>query len=169
VQTRPIDLCEYQRVLLDRIESIEESDVASFHIGFEVGEQLWALPLREASEVTRVPKIASVPGTYDWFLGIANIRGNLYTVSDFALLADGIRTTITADSRLILLSGRYRVEAALLIRRSLGLHRMQGVTQANPPGLPWASATHRDLEGRIWFELNVQRLIQDPRFLEAAS
>ena len=31
-----------------------------------------------------MPAIATVPLTQPWFLGVANIRGNLYSVVDFA-------------------------------------------------------------------------------------
>ena len=168
MQVHSIDLRDYQRRLLDRIRSTEESGAASSHLGFEVGEQLWALPLTEVSEVLRVPPVVAVPGTQDWFLGVANIRGSLYAISDFALFVSGITTNITPESRLVLLSERYRIGAALLIRCSLGLCMMREVAETNGLAQSWTSAMHRDAEGRIWNELSVQRLARDPRFLRVA-
>jgi twitching motility protein PilI len=168
VQLDSIDLRDYQRRLLDRIRATQESDAASSHLGFEVGEQRWAVPLTEVSEVVRVPTVFAVPGTQEWFLGVANIRGSLYAISDFAMLVSGTATNITGESRLVLLNGKFRIDAALLIRRSLGLRRIHDVTEANSAELAWTAGVGRDAEGCVWNELHVPSLARDPRFLRVS-
>ena len=40
-----------------------------------------------------MPEVSLVPLTKDWFLGVANVRGVLYGVSDFAAFG-GIAATV---------------------------------------------------------------------------
>jgi twitching motility protein PilI len=167
MQARNISLREYQQQLFDRIHALGGSQAASSHLGFEAGEQLWVVALTDVSEVIPVPSLLSVPLTADWFVGVANIRGSLFAITDFGRFVNAVPTPIEPDSRLVLLHARYRVHAGLLIRRSLGLRQVRSVAHAN--AAPWQSATHADAEGRTWQELSVQQLALDPCFLRVAS
>ena len=68
--------------------------------GFRAAASSGSSGSRDAGEVIAVPPIAPVPLTQPWFLGVANIRGNLYSVDRFrrvprarAASAAGRRTT----------------------------------------------------------------------------
>lgn len=167
MHVRSLSLREYQQQLIERIRATTSSEATSSHLGFEAGEQLWAVPLTEVSEVIPTSALTSVPLTESWFMGMANIRGSLYAVTDFARFVSGSMTPITAECRFILLHERYRAHAALLIRRSLGLRQLRGSAEQDAAAPKWQSATHGDMEGRTWRELTVQKLTRDPRFLRA--
>src|SRR4029078_11628825 len=81
-----------------------------------------------AAEVVAVPPIASVPLTQPWFLGLANIRGNLYSVVDFAgFIGRGAETPHGAggQSRLILFGPRAGdLKAGIVVQGVLGLRNL---------------------------------------------
>ena len=55
------------------------------------------------------------------FAGIANIRGNLYAVTDFSLFRGGEPTLLNANARLLLVGVKLGSNAALLVTRMQGL------------------------------------------------
>ena len=78
-----ISLRDYQRELAERLRQADSARSAS-KLGVQVGAQSWLVDLVEAGEVLPVPPITAVPLTRAWFRGVANVRGNLYSVVDFA-------------------------------------------------------------------------------------
>ena len=53
-------------------------------LGLVSGGQNWLVRLGDAGEVLTVPTLVHVPLTQSWFVGLANIRGNLFSVVDFS-------------------------------------------------------------------------------------
>jgi twitching motility protein PilI len=45
-----------------------------------VGADNWFVALHQVSEVIPVPPMVQVPRTQPWFRGVANVRGNLYSM-----------------------------------------------------------------------------------------
>ncbi|HET7031584.1 MAG TPA: chemotaxis protein CheW, partial [Casimicrobiaceae bacterium] len=79
-----IDLQSFQQELANRLASKTAAQVESSRLGLACGGERFLIRLGDAAEVVAVPPIASVPLTQSWFLGLANIRGNLYSVVDLA-------------------------------------------------------------------------------------
>jgi twitching motility protein PilI len=79
-----IDLRSFQQELATRLASKTAAQVESSRLGLACAGQRWLVRLVDAAEVVAVPPIAAVPLTQPWFAGLANIRGNLYSVVDFA-------------------------------------------------------------------------------------
>src|SRR4051812_18900817 len=79
-----LDLREFQQELANRLSSKTAAQVESSRLGLQCAGENWLVRLPDAAEVIAVPPIAAVPLTQPWFCGVANIRGNLYTVVDFA-------------------------------------------------------------------------------------
>ena len=69
--------------------------------------------------------------TKSWFKGVANVRGNLYSVVDFPAFLGGAPVSLNEQSRLLLLGERFRTASALLVDRSLGL---RNAAQLKPIG-----------------------------------
>ena len=164
-----ISLRDYQRELAERLRQADSARFAS-KLGVQIGEQSWLIDLVEAGEVMRVPPITPVPLTRPWFRGVANVRGNLYSVVDFAeFLGTGISGT-GEHARLVLLGERFRSAAALLVDRSLGL-RNPAQLRAREPGAvrpAWLRGEYEDEGGGRWSELNVAELVRDAEFLTVA-
>jgi len=157
-------LRDYQRDLSERLQSAQGAANASL-LGVQVDDEAWLVDLREAGEVIPVPSITPLPLTRPWFKGLTNIRGNLYSVIDFAALLQKRPVAAGDQARLLLLGDRFRLGAALLIDRSLGL-RNPAQLESKQGTLPqWVRAKYQDAEGRVWKELDVVQLAQHPDFL----
>lgn len=164
-----ISLRDYQRELAERLRQADSARSAS-KLGVQVGAQSWLVDLVEAGEVLPVPPITAVPLTRAWFRGVANVRGNLYSVSDFSAFLGGEPVKLTGEARLLVLSERFRCGAALLVARSLGLRAAGGLTpEGGGTALPWVRGQYSDAEGRIWKELDVAALVQHEAFLEVSA
>lgn len=168
MQAHNATLREYQQHLFDRFHAKADAVAPSSHLGFEAGEWTWVVALTDVSEVIPVPRLVSVPLAADWFVGVANIRGSLFSVTDLARFGNAAATPTTSDSRLVVLHARYRAHAALLVRRSLGLRQVKALNQSDVEGSAWQSAAYADSDGRIWRELNVEELARSTRFLQIA-
>jgi twitching motility protein PilI len=161
-----ISLRDYQRELAERLRQADSARSAS-KLGVQVGAQSWLVDLVEAGEVLPVPPITVVPLTRGWFRGVANVRGNLYSVVDFAAFLGAGLSAGGEGSRLLLLGERFRSAAALLVDRSLGLRNpAQLRLRAHAPGRPaWVRAEYDDEGGAQWSELDVAALVRDSEFL----
>ena len=60
----------------------EETREEFLGIGFRVGEQILMVKMDEIGEIIDMPKCTKVGGTKSWFLGLANVRGNLLPITD---------------------------------------------------------------------------------------
>jgi twitching motility protein PilI len=163
-----VSLRDFQQDLVERLKGAAESGAPSARLGVQCGAENLLLRLDEAGEVLPVPDVSPVPLTRPWFLGLANIRGNLHSVVDFALFMGGEATPRTADSRIVLVAEHYKINAALLINRMLGLRNLQQLQKdTEAPVAPWIAACYRDQSGRAWRELAVGELVRHPDFLQA--
>jgi len=116
-----------------------------------------------------VPPVFAVPLAKPWFRGVANVRGNLYSVSDFGAFLGGQALKINSESRLLVLHERFRSGTALLVQRSLGLRVLEQLTpQTVLTPMPWLRGQYSDPEGGVWKELDAAALLQHPAFLEVS-
>jgi len=164
-----LSLRDYQLGLSARLQRAETDRGAASKLGLEAGGGAWLVDLTEAGEMIPVPPISAVPLARPWFCGVANIRGNLYSVVDFSAFLGGEATAVTDQARLLLISDRFRAGCALLVDRSLGL-RKSGELEPRAAGAEskWTRAEYTDTEGKRWRELNVPALVRDPEFLDVS-
>lgn len=160
-------LREFQAHLARRLAGASGQSAAGL-LGVQSGADFWLLSLADAGEVVTPTPISSVPLTQPWFAGIANIRGNLYSVVDFSAFQGKEPTPQNSNSRLLLIGTRHGSNAALLVTRMLGLRNVDDLTPAaaDAAGESWVGAAYTDNEGRRWRQLNVRQLLVDERFLE---
>jgi twitching motility protein PilI len=164
-----LSLRDYQRELVERLRQAGSGHIAS-KLGIQLGGETWLVDLGDTGEVIPVPPISPVPLTRPWFRGVTNVRGNLYSVVDFPAFLGGAGVTLTDQSRLLLLGEGFRMAAALLVDRSLGLRNPEQLQALEAPeGAPgWLRGQYRDEEGRTWKELDVPELVRHADFLAVA-
>jgi len=165
-----VSLRDYQRQLAERLKDAGAAGTSATKLGMQVGASRWLVDLGEAGEVIPVPAITPVPLTRPWFRGMANIRGNLFSVVDFPAFLGDKPVAATHDARMLLISDRFRTGAALLIDGSLGLKNPSQLQAKAPEGErpAWVRAEYADADGKSWTELDVAQLIQNPDFLGVA-
>ena len=162
-------LRDYQLALSERLQSAAAGTRVPTKLGLRAGGEAYLVDLKEAGEVIPVPPISPVPLARAWFKGVANVRGNLYSVSDLGALLGLPPTAMTDQVRLLLVAERFRAGAALLIEGSLGLRNAEELKhQADVPAERWVRAHYDDGDGKRWKELDVSALIQDQAFLEVS-
>ena len=165
-----ISLRDYQRDLAARLRDADAGRTAS-KLAVQAAGESWLVDLTEAGEVIPVPMITPVAQTRSWFKGVANVRGNLYSVVDFPAFLGGTGVSLGEQSRLLLIAPRYRASAALLIDSSLGLRNpesWQPRETAQAPA-PWQRAEYEDEAGKVWKELDVAELVRDQNFLTVGT
>jgi twitching motility protein PilI len=165
-----ISLKDYQRDLASRLREADTAR-ASSKLAVRAGAEGWLVDLVEAGEVIPVPPITPVAQTRPWFKGVANVRGNLYSVVDFPAFLGGKGVTLGEQSRLLLIAQRYRAGAALLIDGSLGLRNPESWQPRQPANAPaaWLRAEYEDEAGKVWKELDVAELVRDADFLTVGT
>ena len=148
------------------LASIGDRRAASL-LGFQSDSDHWLLELPDSGEIVPLPPLTGVPLTRPWFIGIANIRGNLYAVSDFSAFRGKEATHRNAEARLLLIGTRHGNNAALLVTRILGLRQIDDLTPApdDPEAPPWGSGAYTDREGCRWRMLDVRQLLSDDAFM----
>jgi twitching motility protein PilI len=168
-----LDLRAFQQELAVRLASKTAAQVESSRLGLACAGENWLIRLADAAEVITVPPVASVPLTKPWFTGVANIRGNLYTVVDFARFI-GRETppsqTAAAQSRLVVFGPRAGdLRAGIVVQRVLGLRNVTELVQSSPvqDAPAWYGQRWMDAGGDAWQEIDLARLAQDPSFLQA--
>ena len=117
--------------------------------------------------------MATVPLTKPWYLGIANIRGNLYSIIDFGGVSGPrhrVALRLAPRRRDWCCSARASVSCAqgLVVHRVLGLRNLAELDRGDAtPGAPaWYGARWTDREGGTWQEIDLALLAQDPGFLQ---
>lgn len=159
-------LREFQQQLTQRLSEASKVSTASARLGVQAGSRQWLLKLDDAGEVLSVPEIASVPLTCSWFLGLANIRGNLAGVVDFAAFMGESRVARNPESRLVLIAERYGAQSGLLVSRVAGLRSLEQFQEdSGGRERPWVGARFRDRDGSTWHELNIDALVAHDDFL----
>ncbi|HEY1461161.1 MAG TPA: chemotaxis protein CheW [Casimicrobiaceae bacterium] len=164
-----LDLRAFQQELATRLAAKTSAQVEQSRLGLECAGGQWLIRLADAGEVIAVPSFASVPMTRRWYLGIANIRGNLYGCIDFAGFLGHEETTASSTSRMILFGPRVgELRAGLVVHRVLGLRNLAELKAADASdGAPsWYGSRWTDPRGTLWQEIDLARLAQDSAFLQ---
>ena len=160
---------EYQHTLTEQIQSAGKGDTSSTVLGVAVGEDRYLIPMTEVSEVIQIPKLAHVPLTQPWFLGLANVRGNLYGITDLGVYLGGNPMPFNLKSRILLVSPSNKVYGAFVVNSMLGIRNLSEFTSVKSAKRKLSKGIalqYKDTEGRLWRELSLFELIRDEKFLQ---
>ena len=100
--------------------------------------------------------------TKPWYCGVANVRGNLYSIIDLNAYPDQPPTVREAANRVLLLGQRFAFNAGVLVSRVLGLRNTEGWQRTEDGGI----VRYKDGSGQTWHRLDIQQLLQQPEFLQ---
>ncbi len=136
------------------------------------------LSLKQAAEIFTPVTLKPLPYAKPWLLGVANLRGGLFTVVDLAVFL-GLRDNSGSSeqrpdggqARLVALHADLNINCALWVDRLLGL-RSDDQLSAPAPLPPQSSSRPRfagplvrDAEGRSWQQLDLEALSKHQQFL----
>lgn len=163
----------YQEQLLEKMQAARSGAGANIaQLGLGIGAARYLVDLNEVGEIVAPPPLTVVPRTRDWYLGLANVRGNLFGVIDLArYLAEGGEQpegTSTpgapaagATTRLVVFAPALGFNCALLASQVHGLRQVGAMERVGD--------ALRDADGNVWTPLSLAALVQDERFLHVGS
>ena len=167
--SNPPDLHETQPDLSDQRHGGDQIST----LGVQIAEQNWLVDMLDVSGILPLPPLTAVPFTKPWFMGVVNVRGALYGVTDLAAYQQEGRAASTgsgqasgaADNRILLVAERYAFNAALLVNRVLGLRSAAAWVPSEVDG----QVQYRDAQGNLWNKLDIAGLLGQPDFLQIGS
>lgn len=161
-------LRDFQTQLAEKLKAAQSATGPSSKLGFIAGGRHWVVSLDQINEVVTVPGLIPVPWAQPWFAGVASVRGALFGCTDLGVFLKLSETLPAGESHLLLAHPRFGVNAALRIERTLGLRPLDSLALAEANDAdPWSLASWRGADGQLWGELNVEKLVTSPAFLEA--
>ena len=168
------NLREFQEAILLRLKeaTAKGGAVSTSRLGVIVGSKRVLINLHEVSEVLPVPPMQHVPLTLPWFLGVANVRGNLYNITDLAQFMGLPPTPKSINNRIVLINSEMITQVAVVIDSLVGLRSVETMkhkpaTKNNKNKEVFLSEnSYEDVDKNEWFELNVEALVQDKAFIQ---
>lgn len=166
-------LRDFQGRLADRLKQARASGASASWLALVAGGHRFLFPLSHSGEIFPMVPLQRVPYTRDWFLGVGNLRGNLFGIVDFGGYVSGKTVpprseTQLAQSRVVVFNPVFGVNCGLLVDSLVGLRNTDSFLRSgtSPAGSP-AFFGHRytDERGLDWQEINLQSLSQQPEFL----
>ncbi len=140
-------------------------------IGFRLGDATLVAPLDDVKEILHYPSVSRVPGTKNWMKGIANVRGNLLPIMDLQGYLRGNNAVMGKRSRVLVLNHN-GVVTGLVVDEVLGLkHFLEDEQSADLPPVdgsitPYLENAYQQ-HGALWGVFNMQRLAENPAFIQA--
>lgn len=151
----------------------DDLDSAWTAIGFRVGKHNLLIPLNESREVFPVPSLISpVPKAKPWVFGIANLRGELLPLFDLKYFLREKPATVTKRSRIMVINNP-DINSALLVDEVFGLKHFQREAEQlddtkNINLVPYLTGCVFQ-QGAQWDVFSFHKLLNDPKFLNAAA
>lgn len=167
-----MDLRTFQQELATRLAAKTAAQVESSRLGLACAGEQWLVRLADAGEVIAMPTLANVPLTKPWFLGMTNIRGNLYSVVDFAGFLGRGNVPPASHNRLLLFGPRAgELRVGIVVNRVLGLRNLAELAPAaaDPAAPAWYAQRWIDASGGAWQEIDLARLARDSAFLQVGA
>ncbi len=162
-------LVSFQEALGARLKLAAAQPKRESRLAVRVADHNLLLDLADIAEVAQIAQFTSVPFAKSWFLGIANVRGTLYAVSDLPAWMQGTRrSAMTAATRVVLLGQRLaRLRTALMVDRVIGLRLLDAMRPLTDATLaPWEKARLTDADGIVWREADLGKLVEQTEFLQ---
>lgn len=161
--SKRFNLREFQQGLTDRIEAQGRGSEQLSLLGIQIANQHWLVDMADLSEVLPMPTLTEVPHSKKWMRGVANVRGNLYCVTDMAAFLNQGVASGEPSNRIMLLANKHSFNAALLVERVLGLRDLREMKFDQTRNL------YVDEQGMEWLKLDLPELLGRAEFLHIGS
>lgn len=160
--SKRLSLREFQKSILDRIQQKEVVGDRASTLGIQLGQDFWLVEMHDVGEVLPMPPLTPVPLTQPWYRGVANVRGNLYGITDLAAFMGQSETPSVGQGRVLLVAQKFAFNVGFLVTRVLGLRDSRSWQYEEKDG----EAHYKDEQGQMWRKLDVTQLLQQPDFLQ---
>ncbi len=165
-------LKSYQDSILEKMEAARMGDVSQTNLlfGFNAGTKNFVISAKDVSELTSPSTLEPIPVSKPWAAGVANIKGSVLSVTDFAVL---LGETPIKRGKFLVFEQHVISGSALLITRMMGLYEFRDVGSAieapemkNMPG--WVTSCY-EISGEKFYMVDATLLASDERFSKLQS
>jgi twitching motility protein PilI len=160
--SKRFNLREFQQQVLDRLQEKTSENTQISTLGVQIGHEFWLVEMTDISEVMPLPTLTPVPLTKPWYCGVANVRGNLYSIVDLGAFLGNELTQRDARNRVLLLGQRFAFNTGLLVSRVLGLRNTSNWRQDKVDD----EVHFQDGNGQTWRKLDITQMLLQPEFLQ---
>ena len=160
--SKRFNLREFQQGLLDRMQVQAASGNQIATLGILIGHENWLVDMEDISEVLSLPQLTTVPLTKSWYCGVANVRGNIFSITDLGAFMDCGATPHDMQSRVLLVGQKFNSNTGFLVAKVLGLRNAKDWQQSEQNG----ELIYEDSAGQQWRKLDIKNLIQQPEFIQ---
>ncbi len=168
-------LLDYEQKSLEHAVKLPQQQTHSSAwsgIGFRLGDHHYVLPVDRVVEVLMPAEALPVPGIKPWVLGLANLRGTLMPIIDLKRYLSTVPTQVTGRSRLMVIE-QPGGQVALLVDEVFGQRHFENEDRCEidlpvDSGFERYSSTAFGQKGRIWNVFDVDQLVTDTDFQNAA-
>lgn len=166
-----VNLAEYQKTIAARIQQSVSAPVSGAKLGLEFGGGKYLVDVEEFSEVIPDLEVTPVPFTRRWFMGIADIRGLIHGVVDMGAFVRPDNPRHEPGKHYVVSGPQFALRTALLVRRVLGLRRIDEwrPLRTPPGGESWIKGRFVDEQDETWQEISLKELLESPEFLQIAQ
>jgi twitching motility protein PilI len=168
-----------QTRLSERLQLAQTQGATTSWLAVEVADSRYLFPLELAGEIFPPATAQKVSYTCHWFMGVANLRGQLSGIVDLSAFLGGgsvaaklLGEDAKQDARYVALHTGLGLNCALLVSKLIGLRSTKDYVSVTTPEATAASylgAIYTDKTGQTWQELNLQALAADDVFLSIAT
>lgn len=142
-------------------------------IGFSLLGSHFVVPMGEVAEMLEVPGYTHLPGVQSWVRGVANVRGRLLPLFDFAAFFGG-RLVGGRKRRRILVLETESLYSGLIVDQVFGMqHFYVDEYQAEHGQVveaiqPFVQGGY-EVSGEFWNIFRLSHLAEDQRFIDATK
>jgi twitching motility protein PilI len=179
-------LRELQTRLAKRLQTAQSEGLSVSWLAVRAAGHNYLLPLAQSGEIVALSALQQAPYTKPWFLGVLNIRGNLFGVvglADFVRASGApapgpVTATTTAtptaplEASVVTLNTGLEVNCGLQVDSLAGLRGADAFasSSAAAPGAPeFFGLCFVDTEGQRWQEINLRALSRFAPFLSIGA
>ncbi|MGP1571536.1 MAG: chemotaxis protein CheW [Moraxella sp.] len=142
-------------------------------IAFEVAGQKLVAPMGEISEILALPDVVPIPLTKPWLMGVANVRGRLLPLVDFAKFL-GLQSHERLKNRKVLVIDEEGIFSGILVDQVLGIlqfsesHYQARAINEDSPFAPYNHGVFVK-DNKEWFVMMPSLLCASADYLNAAA
>jgi len=139
-------------------------------ISFRLLDQDYLVPLSEVNEILELPECTKLPRVRSWVTGLANVRGRLLPIINFAAFLGGNLTSSLRDRRVLVLDIN-NVYVGIIVDTVQGIKSLPvDLHQTSPGEGPMASFTDGSFigEGQTLPLFCARKLIENEQFMHVA-
>lgn len=157
----------YQDMILEKMQEARMSDDEQVDLlfGFEAAGMNFLISGKDIMQMASPTKLEPIPAAKPWAVGAANVKGSVYTVTDFSIL---MGHEPVKNGKFLLLSENVLPGYAILVDGLNSLYDLKvlgpSVDDAGMPGMPKFITSCHEIAGKRHYLIDTASLAVDTKF-----